>query len=254
MRACYIHLLSDIEKVEASFQYQNLCGTSYVKQCIFNRQFFYLECVCQLPSCVNSAQSVIKHAWLLLLILQTFATYRCVFPLRFCEQAGTPSLAELLKEHAAANLPLSGDDTPYQLLTVSRRRVWSDVKRAFTKPYTNLNLPIRVIFSGEEAADDGGPRREFFRLALGAAISDPSLFSGPPSSRYLVHNTSALLEKCFLLIGKLMAISLTQGGCGPACLCPWVYDYLTLGFDGVEVAIDDIPDITIQDKLKRVSV
>lgn len=172
---------------------------------------------------------------------------------RFCEQAGTPSLAELLKEHAAANLPLSGDDTPYQLLTVSRRRVWSDVKRAFTKPYTNLNLPIRVIFSGEEAADDGGPRREFFRLALGAAISDPSLFSGPPSSRYLVHNTSALLEKCFLLIGKLMAISLTQGGCGPACLCPWVYDYLTLGFDGVEVAIDDIPDITIQDKLKRVS-
>ena len=67
-----------------------------------------------------------------------------------------------------------------------------------------------------------------------------------------MHNTCSfreVLSACW----KLMAISLTQGGCGPACLCPWVYDYLTLGFDGVEVAMDGIPDITIHDKLKRVS-
>ena len=48
-------------------------------------------------------------------------------------------------------------------------------------------------------------------------------------------------------------MSLTQGGPGPVCFAEWMYDYWTLGFDGVDVSVDDIPDITIQDKLKEVS-
>ena len=47
------------------------------------------------------------------------------------------------------------------LLYCFSRRIWSDIKRAFSKPYTNLNLPVRIIFSGEEAVDDGGPRRDW---------------------------------------------------------------------------------------------
>ena len=89
---------------------------------------------------------------------------------------------------------------------------------------------------------------------MGAATSDPDLFSGPPSLKFPMRNTSVILEKCFLNVGKLVAMSLTQDGTGPVCFCPWVYDYLTFGFDGVKVAAHDIPDITIQDKLELVSV
>ena len=68
-----------------------------------------------------------------------------------------------------------------------------------------------------------------------------------------MHNTSVVLDKHYLYVGKLIAISLTQGGSGPACFCQWVYDYLTLAFDGVEVAVNDITDTAVQDKLKQVS-
>lgn len=169
---------------------------------------------------------------------------------RHCDDGDTP-LDELLKGHAAVNLPFSADNELCQLITVSRRRIWSDIKRAFSKPYTNLNLPVRIIFSGEEAVDDGGPRREFFRLAVGAATSDPSLFSPPPS--VLVKNTSALVNKEFLYVGKLIAMSIVQGGPGPASFSQWVYDYLTRGLDGVQVSVNDIPDATIRDKLNQVS-
>ena len=95
----------------------------------------------------------------MVILVQSKNTSNCNFVYFFwcCDETGTLALVELLKEHTAVNLPLSGDDTPHQLITVSRRKIWSDVKHAFSKPYTNLNLPIRVIFSGEEAADDGGP-------------------------------------------------------------------------------------------------
>ena len=119
--------------------------------------------------------------------------------------------------------------------------------------HTNINLSVQVIFSEEEAADDGGPRREFFWLAVGAATSVSSLFSRPPSCKSVVQNTSALIEKFFLYVGNLIAMSLTQVGPGPVCFVEWMYDYWELGFDGVDISVDDIPDITIQDKLKEVS-
>ena len=84
---------------------------------------------------------------------------------RHCDDSDTP-LDELLKGHAAVNLPFSADNELCQLITVSRRRIWSDIKRAFSKPYTNLNLPVRIIFSGEEAVDDGGPRSDYLTCGL----------------------------------------------------------------------------------------
>ena len=43
---------------------------------------------------------------------------------------------------------------------------------------------------------------------MGAATSDPSLFSQPPS--LLVKNTSALVNKEFLYVGKLIACQLCK--------------------------------------------
>ena len=50
---------------------------------------------------------------------------------------------------------------------------------------------IRVRFLGEPAMDEGGPRREFFMLLMGAIANSSSLLDGPPDRRVLRHNISA---------------------------------------------------------------
>ena len=57
----------------------------------------------------------------------------------------------------------------------------------FSKPYANLVLPVKVVFVGEQAEDEGRPKREFFRLALAVATSDPALLSGPCDRRVVQH-------------------------------------------------------------------
>ena len=138
-------------------------------------------------------------------------------------------------------------DDPHQIITVRRRHIWSDTKRIFSKPYANLTQPVKVVFVGEQAEDEGGPKREFFRLALAAATSDPALFSGPCERRAVQHNTTALLQKEFRHVGNLISMSLVQGGPGPMCFVPWIYDYLSLGVDGLnctqgsgEVSLEEV--------------
>ena len=88
---------------------------------------------------------------------------------------------------------------------------------------------MKVIFVGEPAEDEGGPKRKFLRLALSAAIGDPTLFSGPARNRVILHSTAACIQQHFLYVGKLISMSLCQGGPGPACLASWCYNYLCFG-------------------------
>lgn len=92
-------------------------------------------------------------------------------------EGSTLKLVDILGDHVKAlNLDCS-PESPHQSITVRRRHIWNDVQRCVRKTYTNLKLPIRIVFVGEPAEDQGGPRREFFRLSLGAATSDGTLFS-----------------------------------------------------------------------------
>jgi len=47
---------------------------------------------------------------------------------------------------------------------IQRRNILSSVFRAVQQPDFNFHRPLTVIFSGEDATDEGGPKREFFRL------------------------------------------------------------------------------------------
>ena len=47
-------------------------------------------------------------------------------------------------------------------LNVRRKHLWVDFKQACVKYKLNLSTPIRIVFLGEPATDDGGPKREFF--------------------------------------------------------------------------------------------
>lgn len=51
-------------------------------------------------------------------------------------------------------------------LNVRRKHLWVDFKQAHTKFKLDPSMPIRVVFLGEPAVDDGGPKREFFTGTL----------------------------------------------------------------------------------------
>ena len=134
---------------------------------------------------------------------------------------------------------------------VRRRHIWTDVQRCFRKDYTNLELPIRIVFVGEAGEDDGGPKREFFRLAILAATTDGNLYRSVQGGQIPVQNTCAVLQNSYAHTGWLIAMSITQGGPGPMCFAPWVYEYISLGYVS-DLNIGDIPSQCIQQFLKQV--
>ena len=46
-------------------------------------------------------------------------------------------------------------------LSLRRKSLWSDYRKARKSSYDQSH-PIKITFCGEQAIDDGGPRREFF--------------------------------------------------------------------------------------------
>lgn len=111
---------------------------------------------------------------------------------------------------------------------------------------------LHVRFIGEEAVDEGGPRREFFHLLL-QEIFKSSYFVGFPANVVPVHNIEAVVKNINFIIGKMLSTSIIQGGEAPAYFARPVADYLV--FNRVESAVnlDDISDFEIRDSLRRVS-
>ena len=81
----------------------------------------------------------------------------------------------------------------HQIISVRRKYILQDVKRSFSKSYINFSLHLCVVFVGESAAYHGGPKREFFRLALGACFAYASMFQHCSSGCIPVHNITALM-------------------------------------------------------------
>ena len=57
-----------------------------------------------------------------------------------------------------------------QIARVRRHHLWSDALRTFSKKDFLPGTLLSVHFIGEEAADLGGPRREFLRLLLRSLV------------------------------------------------------------------------------------
>ena len=51
--------------------------------------------------------------------------------------------------------------------------------RAISSSGFDERKALRVVFVGEEAVNDGGPKREFFSLALQGVANDNTMFQGP---------------------------------------------------------------------------
>ena len=97
--------------------------------------------------------------------------------------------------------------------------MFSSTQRAIERKRFTLFKPVIVAFAGEEAVDDGGPTREFFRLLM-REISESSIFHGS----WFSHDLGLLTSSRYELAGKLVAWSILHGGSGPRCLSSVGYD------------------------------
>lgn len=124
-------------------------------------------------------------------------------------------LSEVLAEHRKKLLHT--DQTKTHQITVRRTVLWQDALKCFKRKF-DPKSHLRVTFLGEPAVDDGGPRREFSMLLMEAMKSQEDLFAGSDNRRVLRNNLRALEEDLFLVVGKMIVLSIIHGGPGPVFL------------------------------------
>ena len=159
----------------------------------------------------------------------------------------------MLKCHAEEVCAIAIVPDERQQIIVRRKHIWSDAKRALRRAGFNYSIGLNVQFIGEDAHDAGGPSREFFRLVSKHMCEDGSLFAGPSTERTLVHNVLALESKDYLIVGRLIALSLIYGGPSPHFFSSAVVAYL-LNEPLNTSMVNEIADGNLQSLLHKVNI
>ena len=138
-------------------------------------------------------------------------------------------------------------------LKVRRSCLWEDTLAKMKRVNPDcLNGIVTVQFIGEPAVDEGGPRKELFFLVHKYMQQSSSLFTGPPTSRRLVHNMIALQKEEYLHYGVISALSLYQGSPGPTMFAAPVVDYILYGkLNAVKVSVSDLTSGKVKTTLEE---
>lgn len=88
-------------------------------------------------------------------------------------------------------------------------------------------------------------------LLMNKIFMKSGLFSRAPDHVVLVHNVAAVTNK-FLVIGKMLATCLVQGGQAPACFAKAVADFMVYENIRSHTCLEDNADREVRSKLKKV--
>ena len=144
------------------------------------------------------------------------------------------------------------DEEDRQRLHVRRSNLVKDTIKAFSRPTFDVSKILKVTFIPEGSVDDGGPRREFFQLAIKECMNTSSLFTGWPRNVVPQHNVEAVANNTYFIVGKLIATCIVQGGQPPVCFAKAVADFLIYNEVRSKACLEDIPDCSVRDKLRQV--
>lgn len=138
---------------------------------------------------------------------------------------GSTELKEESLEEALKNYRRQIVDDKTQEIIISRRCIINSAFRAIRhKLDPTCNLYVK--FSGEMGLDHGGPKREFFRLAM-KNLSTSSLFEGNDQGKMFSHNLEKLEDGDYRCAGILVGMSILHDGPGLKCLHENVYKLMT---------------------------
>ncbi|XP_071829806.1 uncharacterized protein [Apostichopus japonicus] len=108
-----------------------------------------------------------------------------------------------------------------------------------------------ICFSGEEAVDLGGPRREFFTLAT-QQLSHLGIFEGKTGKLYFTHDIVVLEKGLYRLAGQIIAWSILHGGPGFPTLHPWLYSMMCDNKPSEEFSTEDVTDPDVMGHLQKI--
>ena len=91
-------------------------------------------------------------------------------------------------------------------------------------------------FVSEAAVDEVGPRKKFFRLVLDEI---ESMFDSELSQHIVKHNLIELQTNLYLIVGRIIALSLMYGGPASQLFCRSVTEYF-LDITPYTVAVEDV--------------
>ncbi|XP_035502496.2 uncharacterized protein LOC118317692 [Scophthalmus maximus] len=134
---------------------------------------------------------------------------------------------------------------------VRRRDLLRGALKVVRRPGFSFSTTPVISFSGEEADGHEGPLREFFRLTL-LELQQSSIFEGRPGRAFLTYDLTALEDGKYYEAGVLIGWSLAQGGPGPRCLHPALFQ-LMCGHNpsSEDFSWTDIADADVQIRLQQ---
>ena len=149
------------------------------------------------------------------------------------------SYEDFLRDLREYQVNLFSDNEEHSI-SIRRSLLWEESLHLFQNNLPNIS-PIVVTFKGEPAVDEGGPRREYFTLLLKHISQNTSLFEGSTECLLPAHNPTALMNREYYCVGKMISASLLQGGPAPGFFAQSVAEYWLGGLEGVNIHIKDIP-------------
>lgn len=156
-------------------------------------------------------------------------------------------------------------DQPTYPITFNRsKKKMKEISRIYKNASSRLERFPVVYFvtdSGddeieEDAADVGGPQREFFAIVMETLLSsnDPQLFEGDDGHKLPVHSQQLVLRGWFSLAGQAMAHVIAHTDFVTVGLAKPIATYLETGCTETAcatVTMDDIPDLEIKEMLEN---
>ncbi|XP_034439600.1 uncharacterized protein LOC117760586 [Hippoglossus hippoglossus] len=136
-------------------------------------------------------------------------------------------------------------------IQVRRRELLCGAEKVVRSPGFCFRTTPIISFSGEETHGHEGSLREFFRLTL-LELQQSSVFEGRPGRLFLTHDLAALEDRKYYQAGVLIGWSLAQGGPGPRCLHPALYQLMCgLNPSLEDFSSADIADAEVQQRLQQ---
>ncbi|CAD8201740.1 unnamed protein product [Paramecium octaurelia] len=141
----------------------------------------------------------------------TFCLYAWSIPIEFkskllsldCKVKQHDSMSHSVKYHFTGQ-------APYLNLSIERNNIIESAIKQLQITHIPLKNPLKVQFIGEQGVDEGGPKREFFRLMMEKLISpDYGMFIPKNNGTvYWFNPQSFEIPIYYSLIGKLLGLAL----------------------------------------------
>lgn len=171
-------------------------------------------------------------------------------------------ILKIFKESVVKNMG------PTMAITFNRsKNAFRELCRIYKNSSVKLQKPPVVYFVSkdgededyeEEAADVGGPLKEFLSIAVETvlACNEPQIFEGCEDHKVPVHSQQLVLNGYFRMVGQVMAHAIIHGEVWITGLAKPVKEFLSTGCAesaSKVVCLEDVPDLDVWQVLKHMA-